>query len=78
MLGGGRTRKGASVDLGVGVVLHAKIGDPVREGDPVATVFHRDGRGLEDAREALAGAVRVAERAEAPPLVLEVLDGEDA
>ena len=77
MLGGGRTRKGEAVDLGVGVVLHAKIGDPVREGDPVATVFHRDGRGLGDAREALAGAMRVAERAEAPPLVLEVLDGED-
>ena len=78
MLGGGRTRKGEAVDLGVGVFLHAKIGDRVRVGDPVATVFHRDGRGLGDAREALAGAVRVAERAEAPPLVLEVLDGEEA
>ena len=73
LLGGGRTRKDDPVDLGVGVELHAKIGDPVRRGEAVATVVHRDGRGLDDARAALLGAIRVAERAEAPPLVLEVL-----
>jgi pyrimidine-nucleoside phosphorylase/thymidine phosphorylase len=75
-LGGGRTRKGEAVDLGVGIELHAKVGDRVRRGEPVATLVHRDGRGLEDARAEVERAVRVAERGEAPPLVLEVLDGE--
>jgi pyrimidine-nucleoside phosphorylase/thymidine phosphorylase len=78
LLGGGRTRKGEAVDLGVGVELHAKVGDPVRRGEPVATLVHRDGRGLEDARAELERAVRVAEHGDAPPLVLEVLNGEVA
>jgi len=73
LLGGGRTRKDDRVDLGVGVELHAKIGDPVRRGEAVATVVHRDGRGLDEARAALMGAIRIAEHAEAPPLVLELL-----
>jgi len=73
LLGGGRTQKDDPVDLGVGVELHAKIGDPLRRGEAVATVVHRDGRGLDDARAALMGAVHIADQAEAPPLVLEVL-----
>ncbi len=73
LLGGGRTRKDDPVDLGVGVELHAKIGSSVRRGEAVATVVHRDGRGLDEARAVLMGAVRVADHAESPPLVLETL-----
>ncbi|MDZ7708152.1 MAG: thymidine phosphorylase [Trueperaceae bacterium] len=73
LLGGGRTRKDDPVDLGVGVELHAKIGSPVRRGEAVATVVHRDGRGLDEARAVLTGAIRIADHAEALPLVLETL-----
>jgi len=76
-LGGGRSRKDEDVDLGVGVDLHAKIGDPVEAGLPVATLLHRDGRGLDDAREALRGAIRIADEAPVPPLIQAVLDDED-
>ncbi len=71
VLGAGRTRKGERVDAGVGVVLHAKIGDPVDAGEPVATLYHRDGKGLEAAVALLRQAARVADAAPAAPLILE-------
>ncbi len=37
-LGAGRQRKGDTVDMAVGVVLHAKIGDWVDEGQPLFTI----------------------------------------
>ncbi len=71
LLGAGRTRKGESVDAGVGVLLHAKIGDAVAAGDPVATLYHRGGHGLDDARASVLSALRIADAAPAAPLVLE-------
>ena len=76
-LGGGRSRKDQELDLGVGVELHAKIGDPVEAGTPVATLLHRDGRGLDDARDALQGAIRVADEGPVPALIQDVLGDED-
>lgn len=72
-LGGGRASKGDALDLGVGLTLHAKVGDAVRAGDALATLHHRDGRGVAAALAALEGAVDVREAAVAPPLVLDVL-----
>ena len=72
-LGGGRASKGDVLDLGVGLTLHAKVGDAVRAGDALATLHHRDGRGVAEALAALERAVDVREAAVAPPLVLDVL-----
>lgn len=77
-LGGGRSRKGDAVDLGVGVELHAKIGDPVEAGQPLATLLHRDEHGLDEARAAVQAALGVADEVAVPPLIQGVLDGEDA
>src|SRR5690606_3087513 len=71
LLGGGRARKGDAVDHGVGVVLHAKVGDPVAEGEPVATLYHRGGKGLEAALARVRSALTVADAAEPVPLVVE-------
>jgi len=70
LLGGGRARKGDAVDHGVGVLLHAKVGDEVAAGEPVATLYHRGGRGLEAARARVAGAIGVAETAAPEPLIV--------
>ncbi|MCB9758628.1 MAG: thymidine phosphorylase [Alphaproteobacteria bacterium] len=48
-LGAGRSRSDDVVHPGVGVVLRAVPGDEVREGDPLASVFHDGGRGLASA-----------------------------
>lgn len=72
VLGGGRAHKGAPIDVGVGAVLHAKVGDEVRRGEPLVTLYHRGGRGLDEALGWLRGAVTLAPtRLEPPPLVQE-------
>ncbi len=73
ILGGGRSKKGDAIDLGVGAVLHAKIGDEVGAGEPLVTVYH-NARGLEEAVRLLQDAFTFsAEPVEVPPLVLETL-----
>jgi pyrimidine-nucleoside phosphorylase/thymidine phosphorylase len=73
-LGGGRSRKGDAVDLGVGTLLHAKIGDKVKAGQPLLTLYHRGGRGLSEVLERLEPALSISASEVAPaPLVLDVL-----
>ncbi|WP_456444858.1 thymidine phosphorylase [Oceanithermus sp.] len=72
-LGGGRERKGDAIDHGVGVRLAKKVGERVAEGDILATVFHRAGRGLEESSQRLKEAYRIGQRAGVPPLILEVV-----
>lgn len=38
-LGGGRQKKGDPIDYGVGVMVHAKVGDRVEAGAPLCTVY---------------------------------------
>jgi thymidine phosphorylase len=73
LLGAGRARKGDDIDLGVGVELHAKPGDPVEIGQPLATLVHRGGRGLDEATALIAGAVGIAASAEPATLIHQVL-----
>jgi pyrimidine-nucleoside phosphorylase len=39
VMGAGRTHKGDPINLAVGIVLHAKVGDEVQAGKPVATIY---------------------------------------
>jgi pyrimidine-nucleoside phosphorylase/thymidine phosphorylase len=74
VLGGGRKHKGDEIDLGVGAMLHAKVGDEVRAGEPLVTLYHRAGRGLGEAVALLKEALVVSEApVERQPLVYEVL-----
>jgi pyrimidine-nucleoside phosphorylase/thymidine phosphorylase len=74
-LGGGRERKGEAIDHGVGVEWHAGIGDAVRAGSPVMTLYHRDGKGLEAAQAHLEHAVTISSQAvPRPALVLDRLE----
>ncbi len=42
LLGGGRETKDSEIDLSVGIVLNAKVGDYVREGEPIAWIHAND------------------------------------
>jgi pyrimidine-nucleoside phosphorylase len=69
-LGGGRTRVEDVVDPGVGFVISARPGDRVVEGEPLASVFARDAKGLEAGMRCLSEAITVGEgRADLLPLV---------
>ena len=69
-LGAGRARKEDPVDHAVGIVVHAKAGDRVEEGMPLATVHARGDVDL----ASVAGCFEIGdEPVERPPVVLEVV-----
>jgi pyrimidine-nucleoside phosphorylase len=68
-LGAGRLRKGDPIDPAVGIVLHAKLGDRLSEGEPIGEVHARDDAGAEEASRRVLAAVGTGERAAPPPLV---------
>lgn len=73
-LGGGRQVKGEAIDTGVGIVLHAKIGDEVRADEPLMSVYHRSEKGLAEGLEHLKAAVAVRDDRPLPPaLVIDTL-----
>jgi len=72
-LGGGRESKNAPIDHGVGIYLNKKIGDRVEPGEVLASIYHRDGRGLEEAVELMRSAYTLAASAEEPKLLLDVV-----
>ncbi len=51
MLGGGRETKESRIDPAVGLVLHRKVGDFVKKGEPLATLHANDGAKLEAVRQ---------------------------
>jgi pyrimidine-nucleoside phosphorylase len=75
-LGAGRDKLDAAIDHAVGFVILAPPGTPVKEGDPVVEIHHRDGRGLNEARQLLEHAIAIADTApEMRPPVLHRLQG---
>ena len=73
-LGAGRERKEDPIDHAVGVVVHAKPGDEVEAGEPLAHVHARDGVHAERAAaEVLAAYAIVDGPVEQPPLLLETI-----
>ncbi len=70
-LGAGRTEKGDEVDHGVGITLHAKVGDAVTAGAPLATVRYRSRHRLEACLAVLETAWDYADASPPPrPLIL--------
>jgi thymidine phosphorylase len=63
--GAGRGRKEDPVQAGAGVVLHAKPGDRVNQGDPLMTLLSDDTDRFRHAEDALAGGFDISDSAEA-------------
>ncbi len=75
MLGGGREKKEDAIDHGVGLEFRKRIGDPVKKGEPLATVHYNDDAKLTEAKRLIAASYYLG--AEPPrekrPLVRRVL-----
>ena len=69
-LGGGRRRIEDRIDPAVGFEFPHAAGTRVDEGDLLVRIHHRAGNGLADAQGRLAGALRVVDAYDPPPLVL--------
>lgn len=65
-LGGGRHKKGDPIDHRVGVVIHAKVGDAVQQGEPLCVVHAADEAAGQAAAQRILAAYRFG--AEPPPL----------
>ncbi len=73
-LGAGRTRPGDPVSAVAGIEMHAKLGDSLREGQPLVTLFAEDGSLLDESARMLSETFQIA--AQPPnlaPLVREIV-----
>ena len=77
-LGGGRKLPGDAVDPAVGIVVTAKPGERVEQGQPVATVHARDDAGLLLGLSALSRAIVIGEEARPLPVVMHRVTVADA
>jgi thymidine phosphorylase len=64
VLGGGRERKEDAIDPAVGIVVHKRVGDAVKSGEPLCTVHYNADARLGEARGLIERAYRIAP---APP-----------
>ena len=76
-LGAGRERKEDTIDPGVGITLEAKPGDPVEEGQPLATLRYRHPARLQEALRVLEGAFEIGDTADTAPLILDRITPDD-
>ena len=68
-LGAGRAKKSDPVDHAVGFVIHHKVGDKIKEGEPLFTVHANDQKKMDEAIEAVSAA-HVLHDFPVPPLPL--------
>jgi pyrimidine-nucleoside phosphorylase len=74
LLGGGRAKKGDTIDHAVGVVLHAKVGARVEKGEPLLTIHADDEGKLSGAQQRLLAAYDWSEEPVEPaPLIHKVI-----
>jgi pyrimidine-nucleoside phosphorylase len=79
LLGGGREKKEDSVDPSVGVIVHKKLGDAVRAGEPLCTVHYNSNERLERARPLILESYKVESTASVqPPRLIGRVIGEQA
>jgi pyrimidine-nucleoside phosphorylase len=53
ILGAGRMKKGDPIDHGVGILVHCKVGDQVKKGQPLFTIYAKNEAGAAEARQRL-------------------------
>jgi len=59
VLGGGRERKEDSIDPAVGLVFHKKVGDPVKQNEPLCTIHYNSEVRLGEARRLIEQSYRI-------------------
>jgi pyrimidine-nucleoside phosphorylase len=69
LLGAGRATKESTIDLSVGLVLHKKIGDSVKQGEPLVTI-HSNSEAVDEVVERIYAAYTIVQgHVESQPLI---------
>lgn len=76
LLGAGRVEYTDTIDPAVGVLLKAKVGDRVGQGEPVA-VIHTNSKDIAEAKEILEKSFIIGEHIEPIPLIVDTIHEED-
>ena len=72
LLGAGRMRAEDEIDLAAGIVINRKVGETLREGEPIAILHYNDGAALSDAEEVFISGIEIGDREKPPrPAVIE-------
>ncbi len=72
LLGAGRARVDSTIDPAVGVILHKKVGDAVKAGEPLCTLLVNDESALDAAKNMIRDAYTIGdERVTVPELIVE-------
>lgn len=73
MLGAGRAEKDSQIDLAVGIVLHKKIGDAVKEGEALLTI-HANQASLDEVKDKLYKSINISDAVvKAPALIYDTI-----
>ncbi|SER46598.1 pyrimidine-nucleoside phosphorylase [Salipaludibacillus aurantiacus] len=73
LLGAGRATKTSEIDLAVGIELRKKIGDPVKKGEPLVTVYSNS-EDIEASKQKVLSSYKISStELESPPLVYDVI-----
>ncbi|SEN20827.1 pyrimidine-nucleoside phosphorylase [Lihuaxuella thermophila] len=72
-LGAGRATKEDPIDHAVGIILHKKIGDPVKKGETLATLYVNQTTALEEVKKRLIRAIHIQNRPASPPALIRCL-----
>jgi len=73
LLGAGRARLDTAIDLGVGLIVEAKIGDKIEQGQPLVTLHFNEEARVEDAASDIHNAYTVGEHKVAPPQLIKAV-----
>ena len=79
LLGAGRIKKEDSIDFAAGIIMHKKLGDAVKAGEPICTLYADDDTLFAAAEEMYVGGLTIgAEKPEVPPLIYARVTSEGA
>ncbi len=73
LLGAGRARLDTAIDLGVGLTVHARIGDKLDRDSPLATIHFNDPARAEEAAGDISSAYTIGSERVAPPQLIKAV-----
>ena len=74
ILGGGRESEGDAVDPAVGIVLHKKVAQPVKAGEPLCTIHYNSQARLDRALPLIEQSIQTGDAPPEPrPIVRQVI-----
>ncbi|WP_062532548.1 pyrimidine-nucleoside phosphorylase [Jeotgalibaca dankookensis] len=73
-LGAGRETKDQEINMAVGIILNKKIGDAVKEGESLLTIYS-DTKDIEETKEILYNSIIISDKSTKPTLIHSIITG---